>query len=372
MKLTIEKINQIEGFLKIKDDWSRLLEISPQKSIFLTWDWLNIWWCHFSTRKKFHILIARDADKIVGIAPLMIVTVKRLGLKFKMLRSLGSPDIDITGFITEGENKEIVNALINAIKETSEDWDIFELGEFSNDIFDPFQIDNHFSKISFLSRIMIKNHIFIPTSGNWDIYYKSLPKHLRRSLKRKERMLQEEDKIVEFQRFNRGSVRKEHFNTIFSIGEKAIFSELYGSDELKNFYMAMERSEMVQKEIDISFLLINKIPVAFEYGFLYNNIYEAWRGSYSADYRDYSPGNLLFLNLLKENFKSGIFGVDLLRGEHDYKKRWRGSNRIYTLLWIVPRKNILACAFYIWLPALKKNIINHLKKKEQQTDADED
>ncbi len=366
MPITIEKITNIEGFKNIKDDWNGLLEKCPIKSIFLTWEWLFTWWEHFGADKGLYILLAREADEIIGIAPLMIVAVKRFGMPFRMLRSLGMPDIDVAGFITKDGNSNILANFCKEILAASKNWDICEFGEFPNDIFNPLEIVKNFPEKSYSFRIMPKRHSFIPTNGNWNDYYKSLAKHHRSSLRRKQRLF-EDNKIVEYQRFNNGMVKPEHLNFIFNINAKANFPELYATEKLRGFHQALIKPDVLQKAVDFSFLLVNNVPIAFEYGFLFNGVYEAWRGAFEPDFRKFSPGSLIFLALLKNSNQAGHLGVDLLRGEHDYKKRWRGYDRLYTLLWVVPNKNILERAFYIWFPNIKKWLKSHIRTMKNET-----
>ncbi|NPV75861.1 MAG: GNAT family N-acetyltransferase [Anaerolineae bacterium] len=363
MSITIETINTTEAFKNLRKEWNRLLEQSPVQSIFLTWEWLYTWWDHFGADKTLHILLARDSSEIVGIAPLMITTAKRLGFRFRMLRNLGMPDVDVAGLIVKDGDQEVVNHFCQEIQNASRQWDILELGEFPNAVLDPQTIVRQFHEANYLSRLMPKLHTFIPTTGNWEDYYKTLAKHHRRSMRRKERLLAEEHKSVEYQRFNEGKVRPEHYNIIFNINAKARFPELYATESLRNFHLALAKPDVLQHAVDISFFLVNNVPIAFDYGFLYNQVYEAWRGAYTPRCSEYSPGSLIFLKLLNHNFTSGYLGVDLLRGEHDYKKRWRGYDRPFTLLWVVPRRKVLACAAYIWLPDLKKRVVSLLKRR---------
>ena len=373
MTITIEKINSTEAFKNLKKEWNCLLEQSQAQSVFLTWEWLYTWWEHFGADKTLYVLLARESGEIVGIAPLMLTSVKRLGLKFRMLRNLGMPDTDVAGLIVKDDRPEVVNLFCQEIQNASRQWDVFELGEFANTSLDPQGIIQWFPKSNYFNRLMPKQHTFISTSGHWEEYYKTLSKHHRRSLRRKERVLQEEHNGTEYQRFNHGNVRPEHYNIIFKINSKAHFSELYATEKLRDFHLALAKPDVLQHAVDLSFFLVNNVPIAFDYGFLHNHVYEAWRGAYLPGCSEYSPGSLLFIKLLQHNFSSGYSGVDLLRGEHDYKKRWRGYDQPFTLLWIIPRPNFLACAAYLWLPGLKKRMARLFKRSDSSsTDIEED
>ncbi|MCC6146361.1 MAG: GNAT family N-acetyltransferase [Anaerolineaceae bacterium] len=373
MSIIIEKIDTSLAFRALKEEWNHLLNYSPVQSIFLTWEWLFTWWEYFGSEKTLYILLARESGELAGIAPLMIDSVKRLGITFKMLRNMGMPDVDVAGFIVKGERMEIVEAFSQEIYKDSNGWSILELGEFPSEAYDIQRILRAFPKPRHLIRLMPKPHTFIPTTGDWEEYYCTMSKHHRRSMRKKERLLKDEHKSMEYERLNNGKAGAEHFNTIFKINAEARFPELYATEPLRNFHLALAAPEVLQRSVDISLLRVDNIPIAFEYGFLYNGVYEAWRGAFLPSCYEYSPGSLVFLNLLQNNFAAGLQGVDLLRGEHDYKRRWRGYDRSFTLLRVVPRKNPLACAAYVWLPDLKKWLqkLRH-SDKENRTGEEKD
>lgn len=356
MSLTITKINTTDGFLHLRQEWSLLLDHSPSKSAFLTWEWLFTWWEHLGRDKDLYLLTAREGQELVGIAPLMLTTSRRLGFKTRMLRNLGMPDTDVAGFILKSGRLDVQDAFLTWIENRCYDWDIFELGEFPNHPQPPESAIRCFSSRSYRTRLMPKIHILIATNGQWESYYRSLSRHHRRSMRRKETLINEAGSVLRFERYNHGNAKPEHLEEIFTINAKARFPGLYAIDELRRFHLALLKPGNLHEAVDISFLRFDEKIIAFEYGFIYNNIYEAWRGAFDPEFAFYSPGNLIFLNLLKDNFEHKIAGIDLLRGEHEYKKRWGGDDHPYTLLWVIPRRQFLTTLLFFWLPNLRKKI----------------
>src|SRR5439155_24655911 len=50
--------------------WKALLRSCPFNTIFLTWDWQELWW-RILGEGELHVLVVHDADELVGIAPLI-------------------------------------------------------------------------------------------------------------------------------------------------------------------------------------------------------------------------------------------------------------------------------------------------------------
>ena len=72
--LAIEEVNNIEEFQALKEQWNLLLEQCSDNNIFLAWEWLFTWWQYFGNDKKLRILLIKEGNNIIGIAPFMLTT----------------------------------------------------------------------------------------------------------------------------------------------------------------------------------------------------------------------------------------------------------------------------------------------------------
>jgi CelD/BcsL family acetyltransferase involved in cellulose biosynthesis len=371
MTISIRPISTIEDFLILRQDWTKLLQSSPVKSAFLTWEWLFTWWKYFGQNKQLRILAAYDQESLVGIAPLMLRQIPFWGLRIRFLSNLGVPDIDVGGFILQEGRTEIQAALCREIERFSDQWDVFELDEFPTS---PVGLDcylQYFSTEKYRRRIMPRSHVFIPTTGLWEQYLKELSPHLRRNIKRMLRNLGEENKTVLFQRFNHGKATLKQLEAVFDVTGKSRFTDLYATESKKKFHYELIDPDLLGEAVDISLISIDDMVVGFEYGFNINNVYEAWRGTYDPAYKDYSIGILALFKLIEDNFIHKMVGVDLLRGFREYKKRWNGSVRPFSIFRLVPKNRLLASMIYIWRPIvrekftiLKDQVTKYFKKEE--------
>src|SRR6185436_10186794 len=69
---SIEVIEEVEGFRRLRSEWDELLSSSPSDSIFLTWEWMFTWWKHLGGRRRLSILVLRSAGELIAIAPLAL------------------------------------------------------------------------------------------------------------------------------------------------------------------------------------------------------------------------------------------------------------------------------------------------------------
>ena len=71
--MKIRCLRTAEELRALAPRWNALLQASGSDSIFLTWEWISIWWDVFGKNFSLRVLTAHnDAGELVGIAPLMI------------------------------------------------------------------------------------------------------------------------------------------------------------------------------------------------------------------------------------------------------------------------------------------------------------
>ena len=87
--MKIIEINHFKDFISLKNTWDMLLEHSSNE-VFSTWEWLSTWWKYFGNNKKLLILLAKENDRIVGIAPLMYSIDRVFGVNQSIIEFIGA------------------------------------------------------------------------------------------------------------------------------------------------------------------------------------------------------------------------------------------------------------------------------------------
>ena len=68
--ISVEKISQESEFSNLQTTWNNLLKQSDADNPFLTWEWLYSWWKFYGDKSELMILVVREDDKTVALAPL--------------------------------------------------------------------------------------------------------------------------------------------------------------------------------------------------------------------------------------------------------------------------------------------------------------
>ena len=130
--MRILEINNYSDLLDLKTEWTSLQEKSPH-NVFSTWEWNSIWWKHFGNDKKLFVLVAREEDKVVGIAPLMYSVKSVFGARQGKIEAIGTPQADYHNFIISTIKEKCFKSFLEYLNEVPEKWDCIELTDVPQD-----------------------------------------------------------------------------------------------------------------------------------------------------------------------------------------------------------------------------------------------
>jgi CelD/BcsL family acetyltransferase involved in cellulose biosynthesis len=68
--MSVGEITTEDGFDLLRDEWNQLVDRLEVPSPFQSWEWCRTWWRHFGADHRLRIVVVRDADGVIGIAPL--------------------------------------------------------------------------------------------------------------------------------------------------------------------------------------------------------------------------------------------------------------------------------------------------------------
>ena len=89
-KMHLEQYEGWQDFEQIKSAWESLLLECPEKTIFLSWEWLKPWWNAYGNGQRVIALAAYDDSKeLVGLALLAFVESRTALGTLQVLQLLG-------------------------------------------------------------------------------------------------------------------------------------------------------------------------------------------------------------------------------------------------------------------------------------------
>ncbi len=360
--LDVELCHTEQQFLSLQKEWTNLLEKSEISDIFLTWEWLYSWWTSRDVDCALHIITVREDNTLVGIAPLMMVKRGTAAFRCKTLVNLGGEDADISGFITLQQRPDIFKAIADYLLQTQKCWNILSIHDIPRFSFDRRLFRSFFPQNRFHFFSIESSQYSFQTNGSWDEFHRSLSKNLRKDLRKKIRRLQALGK-VEFQRFRGKAVTRKHLETVFQIQGRSYRPQLLQHRLTQEFHLNLMHAIKEREWLDISFLLLDETPIAYRYGFSYQNRFEDWITGFDNHFFSYSCGKILLMNLIRDCFENDTALFHFLRGEEEYKTLWNIIPVPYIHQFTVSN-HFSSTLMHIKFPAWKNKIRHHLETKQ--------
>lgn len=327
------KIANIKEFQESKETWDQLAAAMRFPSIFCEWEWIFTWWERFGKEHKLCILFVYKQTELVAILPLYSHKIIDNGWGIGCALSYcGSMDVypdHLDIICSEKEAEQCINAISDFLLLEYTGWDALYLSHLPEDA----HLISWFNRNDFPFDFEIQKAAvapFISLSGTFDEYLtRTFDGKERYNLRKKRKRLYEQHGI-RYQAYDtlQGS---QGLKTLFDLHElrakrKNIVSTFKGSDIFRFHYALLQRINENDR-LWFRFLRNEKEIIAAFYGFASGGRLFYYQMGFDPAWEQYSPGMILFYEVIKEAFSKNYIEFDFLRGDEEYKKKWTGERR---------------------------------------------
>jgi CelD/BcsL family acetyltransferase involved in cellulose biosynthesis len=281
-------------------------------SVFVLPDWLQVWWQVFGSSAEMMVRTARDGEKIIGIAPLMV--------KDGTAYLIGDPEIcDYLDFIiTPGLEELFFSLLLEDLQRKGiKHLDLKHLRPDSAVLacLSTSAEGQRFPVI--LTRDAVSLEIDLPLT--WDEYLISLGGKQRHEVRRKLRRLEEKGPVA-FQVLRNRQEMAEGLDVFFRMFVESRQDKLgFLTRDMRSFFTLMVEALSGIGLLNLGFLILDGTPVAgilcFDYGqglYLYNS-------GFDPVYKGLSVGLVCKILAIKAGINAGKKRFDFLKGPELYK-----------------------------------------------------
>ena len=344
-------ISDEEGFKNLRKEWMVLFADSHCNEAFLSWEWLFAWWSCHKAGKYLWLITVRRNTKLAGIAPLMLVKVKKHGCSFRVLTNLGEPDNDISNVIACEGDEEVIKAICNYLAARQTEWDALVLHEVYECSRNIRAFIKEFGRKRYAILTRRENHHYLPIQTDWHSYFERLPHALTGYLHHHIDKAKKSGE-VRFEVYTGKNLKWEHFEMLFTISKKSRYAYLYKPECEHEF--ARKLLELTGGQgLELDILYLNQAPVSFNFGFNLAGRHEGWRRAFDQTYSKVGVGTIMSKYLIKSLFDRQFVEFDFLRGLEAYKREWDPTEREFMEVRIVHPLRIRPAIFFIWLSKLK-------------------
>jgi len=339
-----------------KNTWNSLASQNQTNTIFQTYEWFHSWWEAFGDEYQLIFIIVKDEGHLKGFAPLMIQA-NTTGKK--TLRFSSDLNADYCDFVIKGNKLEFIDKIIPWLLKSDIEFDNIHLINIPDESTTKSCIET--CCLNYNIPLRLQHPRDTPTlliKGHEDEALRTINKY---SVRRHYNKLHKIG-TVEFRHINVTDIInsqksldhffKQHISRYTLKNDNSLFER----QKNKNFYANLIHNMADTNWIFFTSLEFNGEPIAYHFGFDYNNTIIWYKPSFSIEHKHYSPGSVQLNYLINYAIETKRNEFDFTIGKEAFKKRFSNHTRKNDSIWIDKLKK----DFYF--QSVKKGIITAGKK----------
>jgi CelD/BcsL family acetyltransferase involved in cellulose biosynthesis len=336
-RLRVDVVTDFNSFLNLKQVWDLLVSEAALDHPFVTHEWIRAWWESFGGNRTMHIVVVREGETVVGIAPMLEDTERFYGFKLRKLTFIWNSHVPRCDFIVAGRRLDVYRALWDYIASQGKRWDLLLLP----------QLPENSPTLTWFKELATAGGYlactwsadaspYVPISGTWEDYFESLPQNHRSNLHSRAARLASVGTVeLEPMSGEAGDVRTaldEGFQIEAAAGRVATGSAVIADAGVRMFYSKLVQNSGIRNLVRLQFLRAGSKRIAFNLSLQYASSMYLIKGSHLPEYSAYSPFNILASKNLEHCFREGLQRYDFLGKEEEWKSRW--SRRALSHHWM--------------------------------------
>lgn len=332
--LHLELIDQCERLTLLQQEWSALAAAAQNIPIFLTWEWITVWWQHYGQGHDLYVLTARDDDgELAGIAPWMILKRHWMAQPVRCVAFIGTGEVypaHMDVIARPGDEDQVAAAFAGYLGEHADDWDALDFVSVSGDSMLPKYLAQGDGRHASGGEM---NCLYIPLEADWETYQQvHMSAKQRRNARYYHNRLERDfpDQIA----FTRVETQVELDYALEALREMNLArwtSQGFTTPFMHEKYVAFHR-DIAALALERGWLRFFILEVAgkfaaVNYCFSYGRAYYDYQHSFDMDLWKYSTGRVLMTHVIEQAINEGKCEIDLLHGDQGYKHLWTEMSR---------------------------------------------
>lgn len=327
--LRLESVEDASGFVRLQPQWSQLVGRAAHASTFLTPDWLLSWWEAYRPPARLRILAAFRDDELVGVAPLMIVREKRLGMPLQCLRFIGdgSSETDHMDFVLRADLADPVrSALLEAMEALP--WDLAVLSNVPEQSESLRQLRDWARQRDYRTEEIAAACPVRTLPETFEALLASMPARFRTSVRSTRRKLAAEHRL-EFGLHEEPAEFPQALDTLFVNHESRWRgrgrSGVFVDERRRDFYRRLTPRLHALGALRFFFLRLDDRIVAQEYCFAHDGVVYLLQEGFDFDLARKNIGNALRAQVFEYLISHRYRAYDFLAGVSRHKLNWADS-----------------------------------------------
>jgi CelD/BcsL family acetyltransferase involved in cellulose biosynthesis len=335
-ELSVEIHTDDGVFSALEQEWKTLLCRSSASTVFLSWEWQNIWWDWFGQQAQLSVLAVRDDGELVGLAPLCSVAATEGPRILQLVGGVDVSDYLDVLVVADERAEKVYDALWRFLTEEYRDaWDVLDLHN----------VPSTSPTLKLLpalaarsGQVEIVSHVeevcpVIALPSTWEDYLSALNKKQRHEVRRKMRKASREA-AVHWQYADDPATLDEDVDEFARLHRQSgSHKKAFMDEKMQGFFRELAHSALDRGWLRLAFLTVDSKKVASMFCFEWDDAFLVYNSGYEPDlYPSLSTGIILLAYCIQDAIERGLKVFDFLRGEEEYKYRFGAvRTEIYNL-----------------------------------------
>jgi CelD/BcsL family acetyltransferase involved in cellulose biosynthesis len=359
--ITSQVVTDYEPFVRLEPEWNNAVRRAKVPHPFLLHEWFRTWWDCFGANRRLHVVVVRDGEEIVAIAPLMTEQIHMYGVparKVDLLHNDHTPRADV---IVSGCPHVAYDAIWEALRDTSDQWDVLQLSRL------PDQSPTRMALASLAEREGFATGTwrgdaspYVTLSGTWDSYHASLPAKFRSNLRNRLSRLRaygEPQLEILARPEDVAAARKDALRLEASGWKDETRTSITSDPSVQRFYSLLAERAAGRGWLRLMFLTVGGRRIATAYGSCFDGRLFLFKTGYDPAYASCAPFKLLMYLATRRAFADGLQEIDFLGDAEPWKLEWTSTSRVHDWLYVFPhtiRARLLHSLKFQVVPELKR------------------
>ncbi|MFH0900934.1 MAG: GNAT family N-acetyltransferase [Pseudomonadota bacterium] len=314
--MNVEEVNRVSALAGYREEWQSLVESSPWRDVFQTYEWVTTWLECFWSEQPISFLFVRDGARLVGVAPLVQDDSGALGCPNALALPV-NPHVRRLDVICGTTPGLVLEAALAHLRSTRGRLRIALRQSLAGSPVAA-KLPNlagglgmRFQELETLPSPIVR------IETDWDTYLATRSPHTRQELRRKVKKAETQHNLA-WSVLERPADASRAIESVLEIERKS-WKEDSGTSftseaGLEQFYarIATRFAEAGWLRVFLLGIKGSSVPVAHIFGAEYGHEYYAIKTSYDSAFRAASPGLVLFYHAIRDCFERRLTAFDFL------------------------------------------------------------
>lgn len=307
--------------------WDNLVD-ELQGEVFLTYDWLRVWWAHYHRGRALLILVFERRGELIGLIPLCREELGWGPWRLSLLRTLGTDytPVAVSLLVRPPELEAVADAFMRDIASNA-DCSLIVLGPSAGKCPASRQFFQHIQSVC-PGRAMWSSageQTYFDVAGDWEGQVARLSYRERNRMRGMMRKLDaaglrlhSDDATGEQLSLRMHEFIEAHQEKWTALGQGGHFHDW---PDAKAFHLEMARIQHARGRLRLLKIMLNDQPVGFKYAYKTGRLYCSYLDAHGVDFTGLGLDvyRLNFRELARHGMSEGVRLIDSMRGRYEHK-----------------------------------------------------